>query len=720
MDRSPEETVDKPVDQPLSETAKGNATAPKNAENAPEFDAREALSNSKICQSKSCQVEGYAAIPAGSFLAGSPPWDDERGYNESWHAVTISRPFLLKKTEVTQGEWLELMEENPSIYHDCGDDCPVDSVRWFDAIVYLNKLSERDGLEACYEVDGCDTSFGCDSLRFKGLSCQGYRLPTEAEWEYAARAGGEAMPADLDAVAWYSANSEGLPHPVGQKQPNAWGVYDMHGNLPEMTNDGESAKWGGGPATDPAYTGEGQPVYTRGKGCGYRSSGRGCRATSRYSVHQYKHMEGMGFRAARSLGPEAVVNNPVAGEESWKTCPDTAIARDDGEGCCEGQLRAEAGQCVGSPKCGMDQQWDSKKRECVPLGCEPGQVKNRDTHGHCCWPGQAFNGETCVGEASCPGDLSLSAAKDSCEPADCATGKVAVGGVYCCWPGKNWSDIKDKCVGIPSNCPAEARVLGGECVSKKLLGYAEIPAGTFTMGWPRSGGGDEESRRVVTISRPFLLRRTEVTQGEWQELMGYSPSEASECGAHCPVEEVNWFEVLVYLNKLSEKEGLDACYELGDCSGEPGDDFRCRRLRFEGLSCRGYRLPTEAEWEYAARAGTSGKVYGEIDDIAWHEGNTDRAPKPVGQKEPNALGLYDVVGNVSEWVYDRDGPEDLPAIEVTDPIGPSSGGSRVIRGCDWDGGSCSIATRNSIYTIHGLEDLGFRPARTIVEPSGDQ
>ena len=151
-------------------------------------------------------------VPAGSFLMGSPPGEPLRQGEEIPHRVTLTRAFRIAATEVTQKQWLALMAQNRS--PQTGDDLPVTSVSWTEAQEFCVKLSEKEGTT--------------------------YRLPTEAEWEYACRAGDDSLPAGqarLAAVAWYADNSEGTTHPVGSKGPNAWGLHDMLGNVAEWTLD---------------------------------------------------------------------------------------------------------------------------------------------------------------------------------------------------------------------------------------------------------------------------------------------------------------------------------------------------------------------------------------------------------------------------------------------------------------------------------------------------
>ena len=222
-----------------------------------------------------------------------------------------------------------------------------------------------------------------------------------------------------------------------------------------------------------------------------------------------------------------------------------------------------------------------------------------------------------------------------------------------------------------------------------------LEAGPFEMGSPAGESGrdaDEGPVHEVTISQPFYLGKYEVTQAQWQAVMGDNPSFRSRCGHNCPVEFVSWADVQMFIAALNRREGV-----------------------------RTYRLPTEAEWEYAARAGTQtayhfGNTAGELARYAWYDKRgfiTGKGPRPVGRGRPNAWGLYDMHGNVWEWVADWYGP--YAAGPVTDPRGPSTGARRVYRGGSWssDARDCRAASR--ILNTQGLRrygDLGFRLART--------
>jgi formylglycine-generating enzyme required for sulfatase activity len=257
-----------------------------------------------------------------------------------------------------------------------------------------------------------------------------------------------------------------------------------------------------------------------------------------------------------------------------------------------------------------------------------------------------------------------------------------------------------------------------------------INAGKFMMGSPaeepcrESMIGKKETQHSVTLTRAFELLKTEVTQGQFQTEMGYAPSSFKSCGADCPVETVTWHEAAAFCNALSVKTNQAKCYA---CSGT-GSNVSCAvAAAYSGAkiyTCPGYRLPTEAEWEYAYRAGTTTALYnGPITScsgsdpgagaIGWYTWNAGFKPHPVASKKANDWGLYDMAGNVWEWCHDLY-QIDLGSGPQTDPWGPTLGASRAGRGGSWinNAGGLRAAGRGLWPPGTPSNFLGFRCART--------
>jgi formylglycine-generating enzyme required for sulfatase activity/serine/threonine protein kinase len=281
-----------------------------------------------------------------------------------------------------------------------------------------------------------------------------------------------------------------------------------------------------------------------------------------------------------------------------------------------------------------------------------------------------------------------------------------------------WPTGREEPTGAVSTSPtlgaASGKKASANAKESPTIGYkfVEIPAGSFQMGSSASEPGreDDEKQHQVTISKAFLLGATEVTQGQWQRMMGRNPSYFKNCGDDCPVENVSWNDAVDFCNKLSDREGLTRCYDGAEWN----------------RSCTGYRLPTEAEWEYAARAGTTtafnmGKCLST--DQANYEGNYPQEGCPKGQyrEKPvrvgsfsaNSWGLYDMLGNVWELTWDWYGS--YPSGSVTDPTGASGGSVRVYRGGGWINVArgCRSANRNVVVPGDRFNILGFRLSRSV-------
>jgi formylglycine-generating enzyme required for sulfatase activity len=287
------------------------------------------------------------------------------------------------------------------------------------------------------------------------------------------------------------------------------------------------------------------------------------------------------------------------------------------------------------------------------------------------------------------------------------------------------------------------------CVS---TGFNLISNGYFTMGSPvdEPGRDTNETQHTVTLTYDFEMSVYETTQEQYVDVLGWNPSffgpngGGDDCGDDCPVEWVSWYDALAYANELSTDAGYDACYLLSNvvcqddtnvgtnymtCMNTVQGGIKSASVALHGVTsvydCEGYRLPTESEWEYTIRAGTTTAFYNgaitntacspldpNLDLIGWYCGNQGVSTEAVGQKADNPWGLYDMSGNVWEWNWDWFGTYPGP---VTDPEGPGSGSYRVARGGSWiaDARRCRSAVRGYSGPGDRGRDLGFRLARSL-------
>ena len=434
-----------------------------------------------------------------------------------------------------------------------------------------------------------------------------------------------------------------------------------------------------------------------------------------------------------------------------------AITLEEALGCsmstdCPQGYRCVAGACVDSSLCG-DGVIQSGER------CDDGDA-NSDAYSfaeHC--------NSTCSGSASggyC-GDGFVNAAYETCDDGNDATNDACPSGpqgpcqVAFCGDGFIWNQDGGTEICEPSVTPTlscsdvDGAELGGTTQCSEIYctfglaacfespeGFVRIVAGTFMMGSPATelGRDGDEVLHQVTLTRGFHMMEHEVTQAQWEALMGNNPSQNNNGSCpQCPVDYVNWWEALHYANALSETEGLTACYVMDGCdTDDAGEGRECTRVTLQGgdgaaiespYDCVGYRLPTEAEWEYAYRAGTTTAFYNgditsttdedpKLGQIAWYIENSNATTHPVKGKLPNAWGLYDMAGNVWEWNWDWYERE-RGAEPVTDPHGPLSGEFRLFRGGSWDSLARNSRAAYRYSNIPGERVIyrGFRLVRTI-------
>ena len=474
-------------------------------------------------------------VPSGIFMMGDPA---------NRLQVTIAKPFYLGKYEVNQEHWEAVMGDNPSSTK--GANLPVTNVSWDDCQEFIKKLNANT----------------------KG----GYRLPSEAEWEYACRAGTTTAYSFGDEIAPKDANYKNSnidnPVAVGSYKPNAFGLFDMHGNAWEWCND-----W-----------------YVYADGSGSDGSSRVLRGGSfndyevrASSYSRLSHSSSFrfltnGLRLARTVDIKADLAVPIAPNAPTVFSPNPAVV--------------------------------------MP-----------------------------------------------------ATGNILVA---------PFTEAKAKEIQ-----KTVAKSLQKEVEDKENLGQGIklvlvlIPAGKFKMGDP---GKEHE----VTLTKPFYIGKYEVTQEQWEGVMGDNPSGTK--GAKLPVTNVSWNDCQDYIRKLN-----------ANTNG-------------------GYRLPSEAEWEYACRAGTT-TAYSFGDSLTMSDANYGHglrgSTKPVGSYSPNAFGLHDMHGNV--WEYCEDWAGEYPVGSVTDPTGATTGKELLVRGGAFSLDESFIRSSKRGFSTpsnRGVGGNGFRLART--------
>jgi len=546
------------------------------------------------------------SISGGSFSMGSISGSSDE---KPVHTVTVSY-FEMSIYEITQNQYQTVIGSNPSNSYGVGDNYPVYYVSRYNAVMFCNSLSEAAGFDRCYN----ESTGECD------FSKNGYRLPTEAEWEYACRAGTETnyytgdSESDLARAGWYNSNSGSMSHQVGQKEPNTWGLYDMHGNVREWCNDWFGS-YGNVSVTDP--TGAETGPARLGRGGSWADGVVDCRSTSRYANHPDGWAKDFGFRVVRR--PYTQNNFSISG---------TVIGSDGVSVSLSGNTT------------------DSQT------------INNGGSYSFTVTEGGTFI-------------VTPSKAGYTFTPESMTFSNVI-------------SNQEQNFICIPLQIP-----------------MVRIPAGSFQMGNIHDDLSSIDRPVHDVILSSFEMGIYEVTQEQYNAIIGVNPSEFN--GTNLPVEQVSWYDAATFCNRLSDEEGLDRCYNE--------NSWVC------DFTKNGFRLPTEAEWEYACSAGTTTRYYtgdseNDLSNAGWYIGNSDLKTHPVGQKEPNAYGLYDMHGNVMELCNDWFGSYSNES--VTNPSGPTSGTARIYRGGSWHGIDLDCLSARRLFNppSYTYSFLGFRVVRS--------
>ena len=575
---------------------------------------------------------------------GSPQTEDGAADSEGpQHQVVVSTGFYLGRFELTQEQWESVMGTRPW----AGESNVQEGERYAAAHTSWNDAQSLvDRLNAC-----------ADS--------QVYRLPAEAEWEYACRAGTTTRwsfgddEADLNDHAWYTDNvqqvGELYPHLVGTKRANPWELHDMHGNVSEWCDDWHR-EYSRDAQIDPIAPASGRAPTLRGGH--FRSWAGGIRSAYREYYHPNTHNEKTGVRLLVQDVDHAEAHAVPLGVEAILETPMVAVGQEVVASARRG-VDAEHGEV-------LEQRWDWEDD-----GVWDTEWSGLDTVSH------AFLE---------PGTYWLRIqVRDSKGVTGEATAKVAV---------------------VSSDELAPRDDIAVELPGGAVMQMVYVPPGLFDMGSPPAESGrsiDEGPQHQVVISRGFYLGKHEVTQQQWESVMDTTPW--SGFVSWLPVRE-DPAHPAVLMPDLGER-GIEGF--ISALNADAGSEV--------------YRLPTEAEWEYACRAGTAtrwsfGDEEGMVGDYAWYAGNATDVGEdyahPVGSKLANPWGLFDMHGNVWELCQGWYGP--YPGRPEVDPSGLDSGMEVSFRGGSFAAGAASgrSAVRVSVTPDSGLggSSFGFRVLRT--------
>lgn len=626
------------------------------------------------------------------------------GLSADW-SYELTHDFMMMNTEVTQLLFEEVMGYNPS-HGFCAEDCPVQYLYKKEMQVFANVLSEDFFLETCYDCSFTDEgdlssvtecNLKSDFVGSDFYTCEGYRLPSEAEWRFAAQAGQNAAfwtvdgggEADQDSCdedefidddgafpqvgdsAWFCGNTTSLAR-VALLNPNGWGLYDIFGNVMEMVEDKPlNISWNSYielPASpiDPIQN---LGVVNIFRGGHYQEEASDVDAFSRYAYPENNKSIVGGFRLVRTPNsqapsPEVSLGVGLASEDLH--CAITVDSEDvDGDTLTytfdwmvdgvnhEGTITdtEHTGDTIPASELSVGQQW------------------------------------TCT---VTPGDGSLEGHS-----------------------GSAWVDII-------SDADSDWTLYLSHDVS---MDFVRVSAGTDPLG-------------RTTLTHDLMVQTTEITHAQYEVLALQNPSSFPGCGAVCPMDQINLYDGAVLANLLSVQGGFDSCY---DCTFTGELDVRdvasCTIVdsATDFASCNGYRLPTEAEWDYFARAGETQDlstdsggatildnncisnaldVGGDLEEYSWLCSNAGSQPQPVATRLPNAWGLYDLHGNLAEWTQDTY-QATFPASE-TDPLA-TGGGFHVIRGGSFEstGQQLAVGERGISPPDIRTDSIGVRLVRTV-------
>jgi formylglycine-generating enzyme required for sulfatase activity len=638
--------------------------------------------------------------PPGTFTMGSPTSETGRAGDETQHQVTLTNGFYLGKYEVTQAQYQTVMNgsseglnADPSQFK--GSNRPVERASWEDAQIFLTRLNT------------IEQSAGRLPNGWK------YVLPTEAEWEYACRAGtttayswGNDINSSRANYNWDGGGNDGNDSKqtvnIGQFSANPWGFYDMHGNVWEWVQDWK-ANYLTGAQTDPEGPASGSLRVLRGGSWG--GVGSGLRSAERGLGTPSSRGSTLGFR----VGFQAV--KPDGANPELELFGGAGVTR-------------EAGQAWAEPGAAGHDARDGNLTASITVS---GTVDMNTTGTYILTysvadaAGNESNASRTVTvvDTTNPvltllGDTNMSQAKDSAwvDPGVTAsdsldgnlTNSITITGTV----DVNTTGVYTLTYSVSDGASNEANATRTVNVGQASTHNADLNAsvqlqmlwvepGTFTMGSPttETGRSTNETEHNVTLTKGFYLGKYEVTQAQYEAVMTGNTDSLSATPSQYPnnpnrpVEKVSWADAQIFLTRLNAQQ-----------SGNIPAGWA-------------YVLPTESQWEYACRAGTS-TTYSWGNDINATRANYNVSglsqTRDVGYYAANPWGFFDMHGNVWEWTADWYQAAYPIGNPVVDPSGPASGSLRVIRGGSWSSGGTYLrsAKRHDLSPGARGSDLGFR------------
>lgn len=563
-------------------------------------------------------------VEGGIFEMGNP-LTSASDWEKPVHTVALS-DYYIGKYEVTQAQWEAVMGTNPSFFR--GDNLPVESVSRNDVNEFLMRLYEQTGVK--------------------------YRLPTEAEWEYAARGGNKektfhsysgansSLTSEIKEVAWFDNNSNNTTHPVGQKRPNALGLYDMSGNVAEWCEDRYTSYNDKLELNPLAIDRKSEGLDFVVRGGDYLHNFFVCTVTARqHRKLSAKGREYLGLRLVRDANTPQ--QNAKLGYLLGDYYSKGALSKRD-------YVTAVKWYTAAANKGHAEAQYELANSYRLGSGVVQNATEAANWYRKAAEQGHK-QAQTVLGLCYELGD---GVKRDYTEAAKWYS-KAAE-------QGENLRACIDR---------VALKASGQPLVETPFCDMVFVEGGTFAMGRTREQIQNKKTKGDLPVHNvtlwSFYIGKYEVTQSQWQKVMGAD-------------RNINYY--------TSNPRGVGPDYPMNFITWEEAQEFI---LRLRLMTGKKYRLPTEAEWEYAARGANKGRSYrysgsNNIDKVAWYEKNANGV-NPVGRKSPNALGIYDMTGNVYEYCQDIYTP-----YTESSQVNPLALGDaerlkecyRVVRGCSWD------------------------------------